>query len=84
MVNDLKARKSALTVRQLAELLSLSEREVYKLAANNQIPHIRIGSSVRFDPPTIAAWIETKTLTPASRHSPSSVHPRHERLPNIA
>ena len=53
MLEDLKARRSALTVKELAELLSLSQREIYKLAATNQIPHFKIGSSVRFEPSTI-------------------------------
>jgi excisionase family DNA binding protein len=49
MIELLKLKKSALTVREVAEILSLSEREIYKLAASNRIPHFRIGASVRFD-----------------------------------
>jgi excisionase family DNA binding protein len=84
MLEALKTRRSALTVKELAELLSLSQREIYKLAATNQIPHFKIGSSVRFEPSTILVWLEARMLTPAIRRSPSSVRPLPERLSNIA
>lgn len=84
MLEMLKTRQSALTVKDLADILSLSQREIYKLAATNQIPHFKIGSSVRFDPTTVLVWLEEKTLSPASRRSPSSVRPHHERQSNIA
>jgi excisionase family DNA binding protein len=84
MLEDLKARRSALTVREIAELLSLSQREIYKLAATNQIPHFKIGASVRFDPSTVLVWLEARTMTPTTRRSPSSVRPLPGRLSNIA
>ena len=84
MFEELRTRRSAMTVKELADMLSLSQREVYKLAATNQIPHIKIASSVRFDPATVLVWLEAKMLTPASRRSPSSVRPSRERSSNIA
>jgi excisionase family DNA binding protein len=71
-------------VKELAELLNLNEREIYKLAATNQIPHLRIGASVRFDPITVLIWLEARMLTPTTRRSSSSERPPHERLSNIA
>ncbi len=84
MLEDLKARRSAMTVRELAEVLHLSEREIYKLAASNQIPHLKIGSSVRFDAAAVLIWLEEKMILPTVRRSPSSVRPHRERLSNIA
>ncbi len=84
MLEELKTRRKAMTVREVADILNLSEREIYKLAASNQIPHFRVGSSVRFDPASVLTWLEARTLSPTARRSPSSVHPRRERLPNIA
>ena len=84
MLEELKAKRAALTVKELAKILSLSEREIYKLAASNQIPHLKIGASVRFDPPALVIWLEAKMLTPIIRHSPSSARPRHERLSDTA
>ena len=84
MFESLRKRQSALTVKQLAELLTLSEREIYKLAASNQIPHLKIGSSIRFEPTSVLSWLESRMLTPAGRRSPSSVLPPRERLSDIA
>jgi excisionase family DNA binding protein len=47
-----------LTVAELAGLLNVSQRHIYKLVAENQIPHIRIGGSVRFDSKDIGDWVE--------------------------
>ena len=84
MLEALRAKRSAMTVKELADILSLSQREIYKLAASNQIPHFKIGSSVRFEPSLVLIWLEERMLMPTVRHSPSSVRPPRERLSNIA
>jgi putative molybdopterin biosynthesis protein len=75
MLEELKARHSAMTVRELAEVLHLSQREIYKLAATNQIPHFRIGASVRFDAAAVSVWLEEKAVMPAVRRPTSSARP---------
>jgi excisionase family DNA binding protein len=84
MLEELRAKRSAMTVKERANILSLSQREIYKLAAANQIPHFKIGTSVRFDPPAVVVWLETKMPTPAVRRSPSYAHPHRERLSDTA
>jgi excisionase family DNA binding protein len=84
MLEDLKARHSAMTVRELAEILHLSQREIYKLAATSQIPHFKIGASVRFDAAAISVWLEEKAIIPSVRRPPSPVRPQRERLSKIA
>jgi excisionase family DNA binding protein len=84
MLEELKTKRSAMTVKEVAEILSLSQREIYKLAASNQIPHFKIGSSVRFEPSMVLTWLEERMLMPTARRSPSSVRPPRERLSNIA
>jgi excisionase family DNA binding protein len=84
MLEDLKARRSAMTVRELAEILHLSQREIYKLAATNQIPHFKIGSSVRFDATAVLVWLEEKAMMPAAQRPPSSIRPHRERFTKIA
>ena len=64
-------RTTALTVSDVAELLSISERQVYKLAAENSIPSFKIGGSVRFDPAAFAAWLRQR-IAPASVRSLSA------------
>ena len=48
---------------ELAGILSLSEKHIYKLAKQGRIPSIRIGGAVRFDPATTASWLESKGST---------------------
>jgi len=47
-----------LTLPNLAQLLQLSKSKVYKLVERGEIPHYRIGSSIRFDPDEIRVWLE--------------------------
>ena len=56
----LDKRATALTVSEVAEILNISERQVYKLASLNIIPSFRVGSSIRFDPSQVAAWLRQK------------------------
>ena len=65
MVETLSAKSRALTVCEVAELLNVSERQVYKLAAEHRIPCFKIGGSIRFDPSAVAAWLGQK-MAPAS------------------
>ena len=44
-----------LTVNQLAQLLSLNPQTVYRKCRKGQIPCIRVGKTIRFDPDQIAA-----------------------------
>lgn len=50
----------ALTADDLAELLSLSKVQIYKLAARGTLPSFRIGMSLRFDPHSVAAWLRER------------------------
>jgi len=65
LVDSLAKRATALTVADVASLLNISERQVYKLAADGRIPCFKIGNSIRFDPAAFAAWLRKK-ITPAS------------------
>jgi excisionase family DNA binding protein len=80
IVEILRARHSAITVPELAAMLSISTRQIYKLAASNRIPNFKIGSSVRFDP---AAVQEVPTAT-LRRRPPTSVVRAVLRSPRTA
>jgi excisionase family DNA binding protein len=45
-------------VATLAEHLGLTERTIRRKVAQGEIPHYKIGSSIRFDPGEIEAWLE--------------------------
>lgn len=46
-----------LTIREVADLLKINEKTVYKLAAESKIPGFKVGGSWRFDRGTITDWI---------------------------
>src|SRR5258707_5297661 len=60
LTDCLDGRRHALVVTDIAELLSISERQVYKLVAAHRIPCFKIGGSIRFDPVAISAWLRQK------------------------
>ena len=47
-----------LTVRRAAKVLALSERTLWSLTQAGQIPAVRFGRSVRYDPADLRRWIE--------------------------
>jgi excisionase family DNA binding protein len=63
LADSLEKRTTALTVSDVAEVLHVSARQVYSLAASNKIPHMRVGGSIRFDPSEFAAWLRQKMIT---------------------
>jgi len=70
LVDLIRAKSRALRVNEVAELLSVSERLVYRLAAERLMPAFRIGNSLRFDPAALAAWLRQ------TMHSPLAKPPR--------
>ena len=60
-VNDifdkLGNHEKLLTVKELAGILSISQKTIYSYVARNMIPYIKIQSSVRFRPKHIASWL---------------------------
>jgi excisionase family DNA binding protein len=65
----------ALTVRELATLLHVSERLIYRMAADAVIPSFRVCGSVRFDPNATAAWLRRSMTSPVVMQSnPSNFH----------
>jgi excisionase family DNA binding protein len=51
--------EDVLTIREVADLLKINEKTVYKLAAAAKIPGMKVGGSWRFDRATITSWIKT-------------------------
>jgi len=56
-------KTEALRVRDVARILDVSVKQIYKMAANGQIPSLRIANTVRFDPQEFAFWLRTKSST---------------------
>jgi excisionase family DNA binding protein len=55
------------TVAEVAKLLRASRSWVYKLAESGDLPCIRIGALLRFDPAAIRVWLDSKASGGATR-----------------
>ena len=55
-----KDAKLLLTEREAAKVLSVSPRTLWGLRAAGEIPCIRLGRAVRYDPADLAAWISSQ------------------------
>jgi len=49
-----------LSVREVAEWLSISTPWVYKAVERGDLPYLRIGQAIRFDPEEIKRYLETR------------------------
>lgn len=51
-----------LTSREAAKVLSISPRKLWSLTAGGEIPHVRIGRSVRYSMASLSEWIDSRTV----------------------
>jgi len=56
-------KKEALRVEDVARILDISVKQIYKMAAKGQIPSLKIANCVRFDPHDVAAWLRGQSNT---------------------
>jgi excisionase family DNA binding protein len=47
-----------LTIKQVAQLLQLAERTIYRLARTGELPGRKIASKWRFDRAQVMAWVQ--------------------------
>ena len=57
-----------MTVRQAADYLDIGCNSVYDLCNRGELPHTRIGKSIRVRKPDIDAYLEANTEKPVNRH----------------
>lgn len=60
LIETLESREEALNVRQVAELLGVSDKHIYELVAQGKLPAFRVGKAVRFDPQDVADWLRKR------------------------
>lgn len=53
----------ALTVRELKELLQVSDQTIYRMIADKTIPFLTVRNSYRFDPKQIAEWLRQRSMS---------------------
>lgn len=56
-----EGKKEALRVVEVARILDVSIKKIYRMAANGQIPSLKICNSIRFDPQDIAVWLRSQS-----------------------
>jgi excisionase family DNA binding protein len=58
-----EGKKEALRVAEVARILDVSIKKIYRMAAQGQIPSLKISNSIRFDPHEIAVWLRSQSTT---------------------
>ena len=56
-----EGKKEALHVEDVARILNVSTKKIYRMAASGQIPCLKISHSIRFDPHDIAVWLKCQS-----------------------
>ncbi|MBW8067606.1 MAG: helix-turn-helix domain-containing protein [Ferrovum sp.] len=51
-----------LTIKQVADYLKVTERTIYRLAADKKIPAFKVGGTWRFSRADIDNWIKQKSM----------------------
>ena len=60
LIEELEARSGGIKVSDLAAILGVDDKHIYRMAARGQLPSFRVGGAVRFDPQEVAKWLRTK------------------------
>ena len=66
VIERLRLHKGMLQVAEVASMLQVSQRTIYRAVKKRKMPGFVIGTAVRFDPQLLARWLEKQT-TPRSR-----------------
>jgi excisionase family DNA binding protein len=74
IIKKLRERTEPFNVSEVANLLSVTEATVQRWARQRQIPCIRIGDTIRFDPSLLADFIDLQAAR--TRMSARYLHPR--------
>lgn len=74
IIKKLRERTEPFNVSDVANLLSVTEATVQRWARQAQIPCIRIGDTIRFDPIVLADFIDLQAAF--TRMSARYLHPR--------
>jgi excisionase family DNA binding protein len=56
----MNASRKLLTVNELASLLGVPKSWIYRRTSLNEIPHLKLGTYVKFDLEKIEQWLESK------------------------
>jgi excisionase family DNA binding protein len=63
-IADTPELPTLLTMKDAALVLNVSARTLWTLTNTRQIPHLRLGRSVRFDPRDLSLWLDARKVRP--------------------
>jgi len=73
LIEELEARSGGIKVSDLAAILGVDDKHIYRMAARGQLPSFRVGGAVRFDPQEVAKWLRVKYgVVPSDGKRPSA------------
>lgn len=59
-LKELESRRELLTAEELAALLNVSEKTVYRWSKLGSLPSVRLGTVVRFEPAVVSMWLRER------------------------
>jgi excisionase family DNA binding protein len=59
-LKELEGRRELLTAEELAALLNVSEKTVYRWGKSGSLPSVRLGAAVRFEPAVVSVWLRER------------------------
>jgi excisionase family DNA binding protein len=62
ILKKLRECSEPLNVKEVAELLCVSEATIQRWVRGREVPALRIGDTIRFDPGLLADWIEQRSI----------------------
>jgi len=74
--DSLESCEKLLTARDVARILSISEKTVYSYVSRNLIPHYKIEANVRFRARDLASWLKRHASLVESQRSWRREEPR--------
>lgn len=57
---DEAAVPQLLTVRDVAKLLQVHEKTIYAWVSRGELPCVRVGKCLRFDPSAVSRWLQAR------------------------
>jgi excisionase family DNA binding protein len=60
ILHALRSVRHEMSVKEVAELLGRSIDTVYRMVRRNEIPHLVLAGSLRFDPSVLELWLIQK------------------------
>ncbi len=61
MNENVEEQELLLRISAASRILSVSRSKLYELVAKNQVPHVKIGNSLRIPVQAMRTWIEKNT-----------------------